>query len=138
MKVLVVDGRVAAILEGQMVPLPEPLPANMQIVDAPPDTKPGYYYNKDTNTFTAPSPTGTATAPSANKTNGILAEKALVQSDRVVFYCSETGIPVPDEWKTYRDDLRTIIAQQNDPNAPFIPLPPIPTLPTGMIPVRGM
>jgi hypothetical protein len=135
MKVLVVDNKVNSILEGQMVPLPEPLPPNMKIVDAPLGVRPGYFYNNGT--FTAPGPGGAQTTPSQNYTNGILAMKALVESDRVVFYCSETEVPVPQEWKDYRNTLRTIIAQKDDPNAPIIPLPPLPSLPAGMMPISG-
>lgn len=39
-----------------------------------------------------------------------LADDALVASDRVILEFLESGLAVPDEWRKYRDDLRSIIA----------------------------
>lgn len=56
------------------------------------------------------------------------AKKLLDASKDVVLRCYESSIPVPTEWKEYRDALRAISeAQIGDPSATLPIAPPEPT-----------
>lgn len=55
-----------------------------------------------------------------NEANG-----ALKASDDVVTMCAEQGEALPEDWRTYRDALRAILAGTAEG-----PVPPAPALPT--------
>lgn len=55
------------------------------------------------------------------------AQRALNISDRTIIRCIENGLTIPQDWKDYRNALRTIISNKTTSGI----LPILPTYPTG-------
>lgn len=70
--------------------------------------------------FEDPGPTPQAQAETRKQE----ARLALAASDVTVLRCFEAGVPVPEAWRTYRSDLRAVIADGG-------PLPTKPEYPVG-------
>lgn len=52
--------------------------------------------------------------------------KRLVECDWVAIRAFTTGVPVPEEWKTYMQALRDLPANTEDPENPVWPVAPSP------------
>jgi len=123
MKVLVVNGRVHEILTEEMYQQllkQQPLNPIMALdANAPPTVQVGQVIQNGQ--YVVPTPTVVADADMAAST--------LVRTDHIILNMYEHAIPVPADWTTWRDALRTIAA--GGPG----PVPPMPALPAGIGPL---
>jgi len=129
MRVIIERGIVKDIVDGAA--LPDPLPAGLVVVDAPPNVRPGWGYNGSL--FKMPTSTGEIDPPHPNHRNAQKAKRQLTESERAITHFYELATPVSQDWITYRSTLRSIIQLENDQSTPPITVPSRPPLPPGMI-----
>src|SRR6266566_2804972 len=89
---------------------PQVVHSDLTVVEVPPSTTIGMVSQSDGSFARPPMPPDYVLLKDAKK----LARTALANSDAVVLECYEKGIPVPNEWVSYRDGLRDLIAAPLD------------------------
>jgi hypothetical protein len=117
---LIVDGRAVQIFEDT----PPKLHPSLQIVPCGADTQPGYIVDAQGNL--SPDPT-----KAQWKQATVQAMALLTDSDEMIIRCTEANVPIPNEWKIYRQALRTIVVLESDPGTPVV-IPPTPPKPAGI------